>query len=64
MPGLIRQAGAKSRQNRRQQTSAYLSSMQMSLLYFLSPTCLWCPAWLGRNLFQRSCLDRLMNFFI
>lgn len=42
-----------------------LSSMQMSLLCFLSPKLarLWCPVWLGRNLFQRSCLDKLMNSF-
>lgn len=27
-------------------------------------TCLICPAWLGRNLFQRSCSSRLMHSLI
>lgn len=65
--GLLCRAGARSCQNRRQQRSAYRSSMQMSLLSFLLPlsapevTGLWCPAWCGAHLFQRSCLGRLMN---
>lgn len=54
------------RQNPRQQT-AYLSSMQMSLLSLLTPTaqagCRPCIASSGRNLFRRSCLGRSVNFF-
>lgn len=63
----ICRSGARSRQNRRQQT-AYLSSMQMSVLSLLTPSaqagCLLCTACLGRNLFRRSCLGRSVNFFL
>lgn len=63
----ICRSGARSRQHPRQQT-AYLSSMQMSVLSLLTPTalagCLPCTACLGRNLFRRSCLGRSVNFFL